>query len=135
MPRRFFHKDELALGCRLAYEPVWKRRVDKHRRSVVDAKAYHGPREAAERDAATQLKPKSAGPYLHHTDHEAKMIDDKPPLDATASRIAMSGIIACLVLTAAGMVTREPIFGALGLATIVVAVIFRRQIAKLISRR
>ncbi|WP_018184961.1 hypothetical protein [Kaistia granuli] len=63
------------------------------------------------------------------------MIDEKPTLDTKASRVAMSGIIACLVLTAAGMITREPIFGALGLVVIVVTVIFRKQIAKLLSPR
>jgi hypothetical protein len=68
-------------------------------------------------------------------DHEARMSDDKPTIDTKASRVAMTGIIAALVLTAAGMITREPIFGALGLVAIVVGVIFRRPIAKLLSSR
>ena len=41
-------------------------------------------------------------------------------------------IIACLVLTAAGMIAREPLFGALALIVIVVAVIFRRPIARML---
>ncbi|BCP54076.1 hypothetical protein K32_26930 [Kaistia sp. 32K] len=67
--------------------------------------------------------------------HEAKMTDQKTTLDITASRVAMSGIIAGLVFTAAGMITREPIFGALGLIVIVVGVTLRKPIAKLISPR
>jgi hypothetical protein len=67
-------------------------------------------------------------------DHEAEMSDEKPSIEAKASRVAMTGIIACLVLTAAGMMTREPIFGALALIVIAVSVIFRRPIARLLSR-
>ncbi|WP_201400013.1 hypothetical protein [Kaistia sp. 32K] len=63
------------------------------------------------------------------------MTDQKTTLDITASRVAMSGIIAGLVFTAAGMITREPIFGALGLIVIVVGVTLRKPIAKLISPR
>lgn len=65
-------------------------------------------------------------------DHEASMSDQKPNIDAKASRVAMTGIIACLVLTAAGMIAREPLFGALALIVIVVAVIFRRPIARML---
>jgi hypothetical protein len=63
------------------------------------------------------------------------MSDDKPTIDTKASRVAMTSIIACLVLTAAGMITREPIFGAVGLAVIVLGVIFRKQIARLLASR
>jgi hypothetical protein len=62
------------------------------------------------------------------------MSDDKTSIEAKASRVAMTGITACLALTAAGMITREPIFGALALIVILVSVIFRRPIARLISR-
>ncbi|MCX5579048.1 hypothetical protein [Kaistia terrae] len=63
------------------------------------------------------------------------MTDEKRSVDEKASRVAMIGIIAGLVLTAAGMLTREPIFGGLGLAIIVVMVILRRPIARLLSSR
>ena len=63
------------------------------------------------------------------------MTDEKRSVDDKASRVAMIGIIAGLVLTAAGMFTREPIFGALGLAIIVIMVILRRPIARLLSSR
>jgi hypothetical protein len=63
------------------------------------------------------------------------MTDEKRSVDDKASRVAMIGIIAGLVLTAAGMFAREPIFGALGLAIIVIMVILRRPIARLLSSR
>lgn len=63
------------------------------------------------------------------------MTDEKRSLDEKASRVAMIGIIAGMALTAAGMFTREPIFGALGLVLIVVLVIGRRPIARWLSPR
>lgn len=63
------------------------------------------------------------------------MTDQKPSLEDKASRVAMTGIIAGMALTAGGMFTREPILGALGLAIIVIAVILRRPIARLLSPR
>jgi hypothetical protein len=63
------------------------------------------------------------------------MSDEKPTTDAKASRVAMVGIIAGLVLTAAGMITREPIFGALALIAIFIGVVFRRPIARLFASR
>lgn len=63
------------------------------------------------------------------------MTEQKPSIDDKASRVAMVGIIAGLVLTAAGMMFRQPIFGGLGLAIIVVLVILRRPIARLLSSR
>lgn len=63
------------------------------------------------------------------------MIDPKPSLDDKASRVAMTGIVIGLALTAAGMLAREPILGGLGLGVIVVMVILRRPIARLLSSR
>ncbi|WEK49542.1 MAG: hypothetical protein P0Y66_17725 [Candidatus Kaistia colombiensis] len=63
------------------------------------------------------------------------MTEQKPSLDDKASRVAMVGIIAGLVLTAAGMLASQPIFGGLGLAIIVVLVLLRRPIARWLSSR
>lgn len=63
------------------------------------------------------------------------MTDPMPTLDEKASRVAMTSIIAGMALTAAGMFTREPILGALGLVILVVGVILRRPIARLLSSR
>ncbi|MBN9026638.1 MULTISPECIES: hypothetical protein [Kaistia] len=63
------------------------------------------------------------------------MTEQKLPIDDKASRVAMVGIIAGLVLTAAGMMFRQPIFGGLGLFLIVVLVLLRRPIARLLSSR
>jgi len=63
------------------------------------------------------------------------MTEQKSSLDDKASRVAMVGIIAGLVLTAAGMLFSQPIFGGLGLAIIVVLVLLRRPIARLLSSR
>ena len=60
------------------------------------------------------------------------MSDPKPNIDVKASRVAMTGIVASLALTAAGMIAREPLFGALALIIIVIAVIFRRPIARML---
>jgi len=56
-------------------------------------------------------------------------------LDQKASRVALVGIIAGLVLTAAGMMIRSPVLGALGLIGLAVLVILRRPIARLLPPR
>ena len=56
-------------------------------------------------------------------------------LDQKASRVAMVGIIAGLILTAAGMMMRSPVLGALGLIGLAVLVILRRPIARLLPPR
>ena len=66
---------------------------------------------------------------------------DLPPTDPSpshaellASRVATVGIVAGLVLTAAGMMLRSPVAGASGLIILAVLVIFRRPIAGLLAR-
>jgi len=56
-------------------------------------------------------------------------------LDQKASRVAMVGIIGGLALTAAGMMIRSPLLGALGLIGLAVLVILRRPIARLLPPR
>jgi len=56
-----------------------------------------------------------------------------PPADeARAGRIATAGIIIALVSTAAGMMLHSPLLGAIGLVVVLVAVIFRRPLARLL---
>lgn len=55
--------------------------------------------------------------------------------DRTASRIATAGIILGLALTAAGMMLRSPVLGAMGLAGVPLAILFRRPLARLVTRR
>ena len=62
------------------------------------------------------------------------MNDTSPDLDQLASRVATSGIIAGLILTAIGMLAASPIAGAAGFIIIMVLVIGRRPIARLIAR-
>lgn len=56
-------------------------------------------------------------------------------LEQRASRVATAGIIAGLVLTAAGMMLRSPVAGAAGLIILSVLVLARRPIARLLARR
>ncbi|HWJ76241.1 MAG TPA: hypothetical protein VNX29_24015 [Kaistia sp.] len=51
-----------------------------------------------------------------------------------ASRVATVGIVAGLVLTAAGMMLRSPVAGGAGLIILAVLVIFRVPIARLLAR-
>ena len=59
-----------------------------------------------------------------------------PPSDLhlMASRVATVGIVAGLVLTAAGMMLRSPVAGAAGLIILAILVIFRVPIARLMMR-
>jgi hypothetical protein len=126
----------LALRRRLPYEP-WEAPTPPY--------ALRPRRESARRSQggtairATRANRSFAEGRIENDrrtqDHEARMTDEKPTIDAKASRVAMTAIIACLVLTAAGMITREPIFGALALIVIVVGVICRRPIARMLSSR
>jgi hypothetical protein len=57
-----------------------------------------------------------------------------PPTEQNASRVALVGIIAGLVLTSAGMLMRSPVLGGVGLVALAILVIFRRPIAGLVTR-
>lgn len=58
-----------------------------------------------------------------------------PAVEAAASKIATLGVIGALVLTAAGMMLHSPVLGALALVVVLIAVVFRRPLARLFVRR
>ncbi|MCX5515251.1 hypothetical protein C3941_12900 [Kaistia algarum] len=58
-----------------------------------------------------------------------------PSIALTASRIAMVGIIAALLLTIGGMVLHSPVLGGLALVVVMIAVIGRMPLARLFARR
>ncbi len=61
---------------------------------------------------------------------------DLPPhhTELLSSRVATVGVVAGLLLTAAGMMLHSPVAGAAGLIILPVLVIFRRPIARLLAR-
>ena len=59
-----------------------------------------------------------------------------PPADeARAGRIATAGIIIALASTAAGMMLRSPLLGGFGLVAVLIAIVFRRPLARLLPPR
>lgn len=58
-----------------------------------------------------------------------------PFIEAAASKIATLGVIAALILTAAGMTLRSPLLGGLALVVVLVAIVFRRPLARLFVRQ
>jgi hypothetical protein len=62
------------------------------------------------------------------------MTDQPSDIEKRESRVAMVGIVGCLVCTSAGMVFSSPVLGAIGLVVIVILVPFRKPIARALAR-